>query len=258
MNPLKLSSCMGDNSTDFCRAAAAYLEAKLSTPVVFVDDAPWQECERLFDLGLIHICWLCGWPYVIKADRHADIELLGAPVPAGERYRDRPIYFSDIVVRRDSRFHCFGDLNRARWAYNEPLSHSGFNLVRWHIASLGMTRGFFGSVIESGSHSRSLRMVLDGSVDGASIDSMVLEWELDRRPVPPWAISKNVSEEMRERIRAALLGMHRCEEGRAVLARGGLARFSRASDGLRCDPENGGFGRGREPIDVCDAAYRAV
>jgi phosphonate transport system substrate-binding protein len=247
MNSLKLSSCMGDNSTDFCRAAAAYLEAKLSTPVVFVDDAPWQERERLFDAGLIDICWLCGWPYVLKADRRADIELLGAPLPAGERYRDRPIYFSDIVVRRDSPFHSFADLHRTRWAYNEPLSHSGYNLVRWHLASLGMPRGFFGSVIESGAHNRSLRMVLDGSVDGAAIDSMVLEWELERRPelaeeirvvgtlgpspVPPWAISKKMPAGMRVAIRAELLAMHESEEGKAILARGRLTRFAPASDG---------------------------
>ncbi|HEY1266120.1 MAG TPA: PhnD/SsuA/transferrin family substrate-binding protein [Candidatus Binatia bacterium] len=247
MNPLKLSSCMGDNAADFCRAAAVYLETRLSTPVAFVDQGSWQERERLFDAGLIHICWLCGWPYVLKADRRADIELLGAPLPAGERYRDRPIYFSDIVVCRDSAFHSFADLHRSRWTYNEPLSHSGYNLVRWHLASLGVTRGFFGSVVESGAHSRSLRMVLDGTVDGAAIDSMVLEWELGHKPqlagkirvvgtlgpspVPPWAISKKVPAETRATIRAELLAMHERKEGQAILARGRLTRFAAVLDG---------------------------
>jgi phosphonate transport system substrate-binding protein len=90
-------------------------------------------------------------------------------------------------------------------------------------------------------------MVLDGAVDGAAIDSIVLEWELDRRPrlageirlvgtlgpspVPPWAISKKVPAELRAAIRAELLAMHESREGQEILARGRIARFAAALDG---------------------------
>jgi phosphonate transport system substrate-binding protein len=87
----------------------------------YVTGLPWQEREFLFDLGKIHILWLCGLPYVHKADvDESGLELLAVPVPRGERYLDRPVYFSDIVVRRDRPFRSFFDLRGASWAYNEP------------------------------------------------------------------------------------------------------------------------------------------
>ena len=36
MNGLKLSSCAGDNTDAFCRAAVAYLGAKPSVPIEYV------------------------------------------------------------------------------------------------------------------------------------------------------------------------------------------------------------------------------
>jgi phosphonate transport system substrate-binding protein len=49
--------------------------------------------------------------YVQLARRNRPpIELPGAPVLQGERYGGRPIYFSDVLVHRDSPFCSFADL----------------------------------------------------------------------------------------------------------------------------------------------------
>jgi phosphonate transport system substrate-binding protein len=248
MNSLKLSSCMGDHTDAFCRAVADHLGDELSLPVEYVNDIPWQERERLFDAGLVQICWICGWPYVMKADAAAsNIELLGVPVPSGERYLNRPIYFSDIVVRRGTPFNNFTDLRGTRWAYNEPRSHSGYNLVRWQLSSLDSADRYFTEAVESGAHRISLDMILDRHVDGAAIDSMVLEWEIAQRPdivstirivatlgpspVPPWVVSKSLSCDLRAALREALLNMHKTEKGRAALALGGIGSFLAAEDG---------------------------
>ena len=77
----------------------------------------------------IQVLWLCGLPYVRKAQfKDFAIELLAVPIPLGSRYRAEPIYFSDVVVKRESRFRSFYDLRGSSWAYNEPMSHSGFNV----------------------------------------------------------------------------------------------------------------------------------
>ena len=68
------------------------------------------------------------------------------------------------------------------WAYNEPRSHSGYNVVRAYLSGLGETRGFFGKVVESGAHALSLKMILSSQVDGAAVDSTVLEWAIGQRP----------------------------------------------------------------------------
>ena len=71
------------------------------------------------------------------------VEPLAAPVLRGERYHKKPIYFSDVVVRRDSLYTSFGDLRRCVWAYNEYVSHSGYNLVCYSLLERGEALPFF-------------------------------------------------------------------------------------------------------------------
>jgi phosphonate transport system substrate-binding protein len=90
------------------------------------------------------------------------IELLAAPVMQGSRYEQRPIYFSDVVVHRDSPFHSLAQLRGASWAYNEPRSHSGHLLTRYYLETRGEggPEGYFGAVIAAGSHQRALELIL--------------------------------------------------------------------------------------------------
>jgi phosphonate transport system substrate-binding protein len=247
MFQLKLASCMAENSESFCQAVARFIENRIRIPTHYVTGIPWQERERSFDQGEIHILWLCGLPYVHKADRAENgLELLAVPIPRGERYRNRPVYFSDVIVRRDRPFQSFFDLRGAMWAYNEPRSHSGFNVVRAHLAELGEVENFFATVVESGAHSASLEMVLCGQVDGSAIDSTVLEWFMAEReqladeirvidtfgpsPIPPWVISRQVPANLRSDIRALLLHMHTETFGRIMLDRARIDRFVAAED----------------------------
>ncbi|MGH7794466.1 MAG: phosphate/phosphite/phosphonate ABC transporter substrate-binding protein [Candidatus Binatia bacterium] len=238
---------MAENSETFCQAAARFIENRIRIPTHYVTSVPWQERERLFDRGEIHILWLCGLPYVHKADMaESGLELLAVPIPRGERYQGTPVYFSDVLVRRDRPFQSFADLRGASWAYNEPRSHSGFNVVRAHLAELGHLDDFFGTVVESGAHSASLEMVLSGRVDGSAIDSTVLEWLIAEReeladeirvidsfgpsPIPPWVISRQVPESLRSDIRALLLRMPTETFGRVMLDRARIDRFVAAED----------------------------
>jgi phosphonate transport system substrate-binding protein len=247
MFQLRLASCMAENSESFCQAVARFIENRIGISIQYVTGIPWQERERLFDNGEIHILWLCGLPYVHKADMaESGVELLAVPVPRGERYQGRPVYFSDVVVRRARPFQSFFDLRGASWAYNEPRSHSGFNVVRAHLAEFGHVDNFFGSIVESGAHSVSLGMILSGQVDGSAIDSTVLEWLIAARaevsdeirvidsmgpsPIPPWVISRQVPKRLRSDIRALLLGMRTEPFGRFMLDRARIERFVAAQD----------------------------
>jgi phosphonate transport system substrate-binding protein len=183
MQSLKFSSCQAPNADSIGQAIARYVSEKLNVAAEFVADVRWQERERMLDAGEVHACWICGLPYVWKADVETPIiELLAAPVMAAARYGNRPVYFSDVVVRADSPFHSFDDLRGASWAYNEPGSHSGHNVTRYYLAARGHARGYFGRVVGSGAHQKSLRMILNGEIDASAIDSTVLETELRHRP----------------------------------------------------------------------------
>ncbi len=244
---MKITSIQAPNADFYCEQITSYISDRLRLPATFVTGIPWQERERMIDAGEIQVGWICSLPYIWKADRpDPSIELLVAAIMEGERYKQQPVYFSDVVVRHDSRYRTFDDLRGARWAYNEPNSHSGFNVVRYHLALLGELSGYFGAVTESGSHQRSLEMILDSRVDASAIDSTVLEMEIvshpsisDRTrvieilgpsPIPPWVVSRDLPDSLRDSLRSVFLEMHQNEAGKAILREGMIARFVSVSD----------------------------
>jgi phosphonate transport system substrate-binding protein len=238
---------MAPNADDTCRAITRYVERKLGIATEFVADVSWRERERQFDAGEIQLCWLCGLPYVWKADHPASaIELVAAPVMAAPRYGGRPVYFSDVVVHSSSRFATFDDLRGASWAYNEPNSHSGHNVVLHHLSQLGETGGYFSNAVESGAHQVSLAMIVDGTIDAAAIDSTVLEVELERAPpyrksirvigtigpspIPPWVMRRDLPSALKHALRQVFLQMADDGEGRKILNSWGIARFDPVDD----------------------------
>ena len=120
--------------------------------------------------------------------------------------------------------------------------------MRAYLAARGEPDGFFKKVVESGAYSTSLDWILNGGVDVTAIDSTVLEWLVAQRPnlqneirvlaslgpspIPPWVISKSVSEDLRFNLQSLLLGMDRDMTGCAVLRSGRIQRFVGARD---CD-----------------------
>ena len=244
--PLRFASCMAPSADPVFREIADYLGQQLGMPVEVVDGVPWPERERLLDAGEIDLCWICGLPYVEKADRGRAIELCVAPVMQGPRYQNLPICFSDVVVRNGSGYTSFADLRGATWAYNEPRSHSGFNIVCCYLAEQGETLRYFSRVVEAGAHQAALRMVLSGSVSAAAIDSTVLDAEVKRfpglkgtfdvihtfgpSPAPPWVLSKRLPAELRQKLRRCLTGMARHAEGAAILADWGIAELRPVED----------------------------
>ena len=249
LNPtgLRVTSLQAPNADPGVAAVAGYLAGALGRPVAVVDQIDWLAREQRLDEGQIEMGWICGWPYVRKMRRSPpNLELLAAPVPAGERYGGRPVYFSDVVVRRESPYQTFADLRGASWGYNEPGSQSGYNITRYHLARLGLTWSFFGRVAATGAHEASLRELLAGRLAASAIDSTVLETELAAQPglrdqiriievlgpspSPPWVAQTRLPAALRAQARAALLNMHSNPAGQAALAQARLARFAAVSD----------------------------
>jgi phosphonate transport system substrate-binding protein len=243
MDTINIISLLSDNMRLTCQGIAGYLSEHAGVRATLVVDVPWQEQQRLLDQGQAEVGFICGLPYVRKVER---LELLAAPVMRAARYQGRPVYFSDVVVRRDSRFHSFADLRGATWAYNEPGSLSGYVAPLAHLAALGQTSGYFGRVVGSGAHLRSLQLIADGAIDASAIDSMVMELEFKRRPelaaqfrvidtigpspIPPMVIARGVAAEIKQRLRDALLHMHEDHAGQTILSDGMIARFVAVDD----------------------------
>jgi phosphonate transport system substrate-binding protein len=188
------------------------------------------------------VCLVCSLPYVeFERQGIAPAVPIAAPVLEGERYGGRPVYFSDVIVHRDSPFRSFRDLRGHSWAYNEPLSHSGYGITRFHLVEMGETGGFFSEVIEAGFHETAMRLVADCEVDASAIDSQVLAVALRDDPplarslrvidalgpstIQPVAVSKRVPLEQRREILDVLTSMHEDPVVRERLALGLVERF---------------------------------
>ena len=118
--------------------------------------------------------------------------------------------------------------------------------MRHHLLQLGETRGYFGRVVDAGTHQGSIQMVLDGAIDASGIDSTVLETELANRPeigpalrtiaslgpspIPPVVVARHVAPSLAARLRVLFLGMAADPAGRALLAEGRVAGFVPVQD----------------------------
>jgi len=243
MTEVLFASLAADNAAPFYRGLVQYLSAALGTPVRLLDEAPWHERKHALHRGQAQLGVVCGLQYV--GAEHA-LGLLGAPVMRGLRYGGRAIYFSDVVVRRDLPANSFEALAGARFAVNEPTSHSGYGIVRYALAHHGYDGSFFGAVIESGAHERSLELILNGEADAAAIDSTVLETELRGRPrlaeklrvvatlgpspSPPLVASRLASTTLRAAVVDALLRMPQDPFGVKVLENAHVAGFAAVAD----------------------------
>src|SRR5262245_46436358 len=127
------------------------------------------------ELDSADIAFVCGLPYVERTLRgDCPVEPIAAPVLRGARYGGRAIYFSDVIVRRDSSYRCFADLRGGSWAYNEPLSQSGYGITRFVLAQGRQAKGFFGRGVAAGWHERAVHLVATGACDASAIDSHLL------------------------------------------------------------------------------------
>ena len=209
-------------------ALMRYLEDALEHPFVFATGSDdYAEMSEGIDAAFI-----CGLAYVELERQGMAYSPLVAPVLKGDRYGQRPIYFSDVIVRHDSPYQCFEDLRGCSWAFNEPLSQSGYGVTRHHLAKMGECNRFFSRVEQSGYHERSLEWVCSGRIDASAIDSHLLEVALRDRPelkddlriidtlgpstIQPFIVANRIPEGFRERIRQALLSAPQQPELRAL------------------------------------------
>jgi phosphonate transport system substrate-binding protein len=235
---LRFGTFLAPNVLPVYQAVADEVGRRLGIATELVVETDYTACAE----DRNEVCFVCSLPYVEFERRGvAPAVPIAAPVLQGERYGGRPVYFSDVIVRRDSSLHSFLDLRGRSWAFNEPLSHSGYGITRYHLLQLGETSGFFGAVVEAGFREEAVRLVAAGEVDASAIDSQVLAVMLRDDPalaralrvvdalgpstIQPVAVSKRVPPELREEIRRVLTSMHERPPVRERLALGLVERF---------------------------------
>jgi ABC-type phosphate/phosphonate transport system substrate-binding protein len=124
----------------------------------------WRHPALLFAQG-------CEYPL---AKSYADYVKLVATPQYSALGCEGAEYRSAIVVCEQDVGASLADLRGRRCAVNEMDSNSGMNLLRAAVAPLAASGRFFQSVVVSGSHRRSVEMVVSGEADVAAVDCVSL------------------------------------------------------------------------------------
>jgi phosphonate transport system substrate-binding protein len=238
MDRLRFGTFLAPNIMPVYEAVTEEVGRRLGVETELFVETDYEACAKDEN----EACFVCSLPYIeLERQGISPAVPIAAPVLEGERYGGRPVYFSDVIVHMDSPFRSFLDLRGHSWAFNEPLSHSGYGIVRYHLVELGETRGFFSEVVEAGFHESSMRLVANGEVDGSAIDSQVLAVALRDDPslahslriiealgpsaIQPVAVSKRIPKKQRREIQEVLMTMHEVPAMRERLALGMVERF---------------------------------
>jgi phosphonate transport system substrate-binding protein len=154
-----------------------YLSAKLNRPVERVQRRTYAEVNDLLRSGEVDLAFVCTSSFLLGR-REFDLQLLAAPQVDGE-----VVYHAQLIVLAKSPAVSIGDLRGKVFAFTDPTSFTGRVYPTYLLQTLrGQPETYFARTFFTYSHDDAIRAVADGVADGASVDSLVLEFALKRDP----------------------------------------------------------------------------
>jgi len=205
-----------------------YLSRKLDRPVQLIQRNTYAEINELIRSGGADLAFVCGGAYV-EGHRDFGMQLLVAP-----QVRGQTVYYSYIIVPRDSPAQSLADLRGQTFAFSDPLSNSGYLFPVYRLYQMGEAPAtFFRSTLFTYSHDNSIKAVAEHLADGAAVDSLVYDYAVARNPkdssrtriieksgpygIPPVVVHPDLDPAFKAQLQAVLLGMKDDAEGRQAL-----------------------------------------
>lgn len=145
-----------------------YLESRDNIDVQIRFSKTYAEMNNLIKENKVDVAYVCNSSYT-KLDKEKTGKLLAIPIVEGSDQ-----YYSYIIAKKTSKFENLSDFKGAIFAFTDPESNSGAIAPSYYMLSHGMNpKTFFKSFIYTYEHGESIKAVVDGFVDGASVDSIV-------------------------------------------------------------------------------------
>lgn len=206
-----------------------YLSRKVGRPVELVQRRTYAEINDLIEEGEVDVAFVCTAAYVEGRDAFG-MQLLAAPQVNGAT-----VYYSVLIVPRDSPAQSMADLSGKVFAFTDPLSTTGRMYPAFLVQQLGLTPDrFFARTFFTYSHDEAIRAVAGGLADGAAVDSLVYDYALSRDPglpekvrvihrspafgIPPVVVGPGVRPQVAAEIADVLFGMAGDPDAREALA----------------------------------------
>ena len=217
-----------------------YLSARLNRPVERVQRRTYAEVNELLRSGEVDLAFVCTSSYLM-GKREFNLQLLAAPQVNGE-----VVYRAQIIVPAKSSTKELTDLRGKVFAFTDPISFTGRVYPTFLLQALGeQPETFFSRTFFTYSHDDAIGAIADGVADGASVDSLVLDFALKQTPelaqririihtsppfgMPPVVVSPDLRPQTRAELETILLNMHLDKDGLAALQTLGYDRFVQVS-----------------------------
>lgn len=207
----------------------SYIGTKLGRPVEMVQKENYDEMDLLLKQGVVQAAFVCSGPYV-KDKAEFGAELLVAPQSHG-----KPFYHAYIIVHKKSNIRTMAGLKGKRFGFTDPKSNTGTLVPSYMVARQFHTKPekFFGEILYTRSHDKSIEAVAMKLVDGASVDSLIYDYAMKKKlqfvsstriiaksppyGIPPIVVRKDTDPELKKRLKDILLRMHTDPEGKTIL-----------------------------------------
>lgn len=222
---------------------ATYVGAKLGRPVELVQGKTYAEINDLLKSGEVTVAIVCTNPYLQGRDDFG-MELIAAPQVGGD-----VVYYSFLIVNRNSTATSLSDLRGTSFAFTDPLSNSGRLAPIYQLALRGRNPdSYFSQTIFTYSHDSSIRAVADGVVNAAAVDSLVYDYLAANEPaltekvrvieqwgpfgINPVVVNPHLDPALKQELQGVFLGMDHDPEGLVILRNLFLDRFVVPADSV--------------------------
>ena len=218
-----------------------YLERQNDIDVVIRFSKTYAEMNQLIKENKVDVAYVCNSSYT-KLNKEKTGKLLAIPIFDGS---DK--YYSYIITKKENVYDSILDFKGKIFAFTDPESNSGYTAPSYYMLSHGADpKTFFRSFIYTCEHGESIKAVLDGFVDGASVDSIVYTRFEQKHPErikelkiaqilgpytnSPIVVRSSLPEKQFRALQGSFVKMHLDPYGKTILEKLSLNRFDLPSD----------------------------
>lgn len=213
-----------------------YLESQTSFDVTIIFSKTYAQAVSLIENKSVDIAYICSSTFT-KLEQNKTGKLLAIPIVDGSNQ-----YYSYIITKKGATYNKLEDFKDKIFAFTDPDSNSGSIAPKYYLYEKGIdAKTHFHRIVYTFEHGESIKAVLEGFVDGASVDNIVYNAFLRKYPDTknkiktiqvlgpffnsPIAVREGLDSAVFKVLQKAFVDMHKNEEGQAILEKLSLDRF---------------------------------
>ncbi len=218
-----------------------YLENQNDFDVKILFSKTYAQMNALIKEKKVDIAYVCNSSYT-KLKKEKTGKLLAIPI-----VEESDQYYSYIIAKKDLKAESIVDFKDKLFAFTDPDSNSGSIAPKYYLLNKKFDiKTFFKSYIYTYEHGESIKAVIDGFVDGASVDSIVYSRFEQKYPDKiktikviqilgpftnsPIVVRNDLSKEKFLALQNSFINMHLDTYGKTILKKLSLDRFDMPKD----------------------------